>query len=165
MGALLFSPDGRIGKDAFLKGAVILLAFNFVLWLTWYIGPVAGFLGGVLAMSSVYCWACLFIKRLHDAGHSGGYFLIFLPVFLIIVYFLGSILTGVLSPEIAEVALEIQNLQKEDENPDPNEIMELAAPMFSAMRVPFAASFLITGFAIAKFANAILKPDGPNRFD
>ena len=157
MGNLLFSPDGRIGRQEFQKGAVILLAVNFFLWPTWYVSLGLGLLAATLSLGLVYCWACLFIKRLHGAGKSGWLFLPYFLCFVIVSYMLGSMLMGMLSPDIVKEAMEFQ--QSIDPN---NRDLEAEFPFykkfFKAMAIPFAAAYFIVGSAIAFITNANL-PD------
>lgn len=70
MGNLLFSPSGRIGPAAYMKGIIILAIIGFLLNFVVLLGPIGsvlGFLGIVL----FYCFIALGIKRSHDAGKSG----------------------------------------------------------------------------------------------
>jgi uncharacterized membrane protein YhaH (DUF805 family) len=62
--ALFLSPEGRLGRQNFWIGVLILFAANVVLgWI-----PLIGFL--VWAMC-LYASICLYSKRLHDMGKSG----------------------------------------------------------------------------------------------
>lgn len=70
-GKLLFSADGRIGRQSFWIGFLILLGVGVVLgWI-----PI---LGAVALIALIYPWICLFSKRFHDMGRSG--WLAILPV-------------------------------------------------------------------------------------
>lgn len=61
---LLFSADGRIGRQTFWIGWLILLGVNVVLsWIP--------FLGFLISLAALYCSICVFSKRLHDMGKSG----------------------------------------------------------------------------------------------
>lgn len=61
---LFFSADGRIGRQEFWIGFLVLLGagvvFNFI--------PL---IGQLLGLVSIWCWICLYSKRLHDMGKSG----------------------------------------------------------------------------------------------
>ena len=60
---LFLSPNGRISRQPFWIGALILFVVGFVLkWI-----PVVNLLTIVL----IYPWVCLYSKRLHDMGKSG----------------------------------------------------------------------------------------------
>lgn len=62
--SLFFSAEGRIGRSAFWIGWLVLLGVNVVLgWI-----PLVGWL---LSLVAIYCYVCLYSKRLHDLGKSG----------------------------------------------------------------------------------------------
>lgn len=158
MGKLLFSPEGRIGPDMFKKGAVILLAANFFMWLAWYVSFGVGLLVGLVSFALIYCWACLFIKRFHDAGKSGASFALVLLIFIILVYLISNVLLAALSPEVIEMVADVQ------ENLDPNEpdidyMMESYTKIFQAFAIPYAVGYLVTGAGVAFVTNKILKSD------
>ena len=82
---LFFSADGRIGRQAFWVGFLILLGAGVVLgWI-----PI---LGALISIALIYPWVCLFSKRFHDMGKSGWFAL--LPVALPAVFFAIAIATG-----------------------------------------------------------------------
>ncbi|MBU4435238.1 MAG: DUF805 domain-containing protein [Alphaproteobacteria bacterium] len=61
---LFFSPEGRIGRQAFWIGWLCLLGANVVAgWV-----PV---LGWMLSLASIYGSVCIHTKRLHDMGQTG----------------------------------------------------------------------------------------------
>ncbi|MFZ4606034.1 MAG: DUF805 domain-containing protein [Caulobacter sp.] len=61
---LFFSPDGRIGRQSFWIGWLVLLGVNVVLgWI-----PLIGW---ALSLVTIYCNVCITAKRLHDMGKSG----------------------------------------------------------------------------------------------
>lgn len=62
--SLFFSADGRIGRQSYWIGWLVLLGVNVVLgWI-----PLLGWL---LSLVTVYCWVCVSSKRFHDMGKSG----------------------------------------------------------------------------------------------
>lgn len=62
--SLFLSTDGRIGRQNFWIGWAIIFGVNIVLgWI-----PLIGFL---ISIASIYCWVCVYAKRLHDMGKSG----------------------------------------------------------------------------------------------
>jgi uncharacterized membrane protein YhaH (DUF805 family) len=61
---LLFSPEGRIGQRDFWIGFLILFVGGVLI-------HAVALVGTVVWLLSVYCWVCLFAKRLHDMGRSG----------------------------------------------------------------------------------------------
>jgi uncharacterized membrane protein YhaH (DUF805 family) len=74
--SLLLSPSGRIGREDFWIGFLILCALSVVLLMI-------PFLGHVALLATTYCWICLYIKRLHDLGRPAG--LIAIPYLIWIV--------------------------------------------------------------------------------
>lgn len=79
---LFFSPEGRIGRQAFWIGWLVLLGVNVVLgWI-----PLIGF---VLSLVTIYCNICVTSKRLHDMGKSG--FLQVIPILLCSALSIGAI--------------------------------------------------------------------------
>jgi uncharacterized membrane protein YhaH (DUF805 family) len=79
---LFFSADGRIGRSAFWMGWLMLVGVNVVLgWI-----PLIGWL---LSLVTIYCFVCVYSKRLHDMGKSG--FLQIWPMILCIVLLVGGV--------------------------------------------------------------------------
>jgi uncharacterized membrane protein YhaH (DUF805 family) len=79
--SLFFSAEGRIGRQAFWIGWLVLLGVHVV----------AGHLpliGQVLSLAAVFAWVCLSTKRLHDMGRTGWWQL--LPILLGPVLVIGS---------------------------------------------------------------------------
>lgn len=61
---LFLSPEGRIGRQAFWIGWLVLLGVNVVAgWL-----PV---IGAIISLATIYCSVCIHTKRLHDMGQTG----------------------------------------------------------------------------------------------
>lgn len=91
MANLLFSPSGRIGPSAFLKGVGILAAIGAVITVI----PMFSYqLGGILSLVSLVLLVPLFmllIKRLHDSGKSGWLSILFLILIVIIATVLQSV--------------------------------------------------------------------------
>ena len=153
MGNLLFSPDGTIGKADFTKGAVILLAANFVLWLAWLVNFGIGGLAGLMSLVLIYCWGCLFVKRFKAAGKSGAMFVLVFFVFLFLSYILANLLMLSLSPDMVVKAEELQALSQSDpENIEA--LLPLMNELMGAMVVPYAVAYFIAGAFIAFVTNA-----------
>jgi len=164
MGNLLFSASGRIDAQSFKRGAVILLTINVLLWQAWLISLGAGVIAFFASLVLIYCWGCLFAKRLHDASKSGWMYLLIFFIFQVVSYIVGSVLFGVLSPEIV---IEAQELQEtiDMNNPDVEYLLGVYDRMFKAMSLPFATSYLAVGLALSFGINAMLKTDPePNQY-
>lgn len=156
MGNLLFSPQGQIGRAAFHKGAVILLAINFFAWLAWYGGLGIGSMIALLSFGLIYNWACLFIKRFRDAGQPTWLFLPVLIGFAIISYVLGGVFSEVLVPEVTQEVLELQETM-DPRNPDLDVVLPVYTRVFKAIAIPYAAAYLIAGSLLAFLINAKMR--------
>lgn len=156
MGNLLFSGTGRIGRQDFTKGAVILLAINFFLWLAWFVNMGVGSLAALASLVLIYCWGCLFAKRLNDAGKSPAIFIAAFFGFVVLSYILANILALALSPDLAVKAAELQTLSQDDpENIEA--LIPLMTGLMKALVVPYAVSYFIAGAIVAFGFNAALK--------
>ena len=97
---VLLSSKGRTGSRTFLRGlSVITAAFIIVQIANTFISPIFG----ILVYPMVYVYVCLFSKRLHDAGHSGWFYLLFLIGYGVV----GSIVSALLMPILSPVAFEM----------------------------------------------------------
>lgn len=70
MGNLLFSPSGRIGPSAYMKGIIIIAVIGAILGLLPLLSPALAVLG-IVGLVTFYIFIALGIKRSHDAGKSG----------------------------------------------------------------------------------------------
>ena len=68
---LLFSPSGRIGPSAYMKGIIIYAVIGFVLAVLMAAVPSLALLGLPVGLALLYIFIALGIKRSHDAGKSG----------------------------------------------------------------------------------------------
>ena len=163
MGKLLFSSGGRINQEKFYKGAVILLAINFFGWLAWFGGLAAGMLASLFSLVLIYCWGCLFAKRLHDAGKSGYLYLVLLLIFIVISWLMGALLMGIFTPEVVDFQVELQEIssRKTPTMDDVVDMFNLIERMYVMTAIPKAISFLLSGALIAFGVNAKLRSD-PN---
>lgn len=169
---LLFSPNGRIDSASFMKGAIILLALNFFLWLAWFINLPLALLAGLVSLMSIYCWACLFVKRFHDAGRTGWLFPAVLIAFLILAFTVMPIFVSLFLPVDAELANKAEEMRQIQEDvagsSDPEDLRLMMSTMFElyqsiAMRQ--AIVFFLTGLLLAFGINKFLKTDPePNRW-
>ncbi|MEM5516890.1 DUF805 domain-containing protein [Henriciella sp. AS95] len=68
MSNLLFSPQGRILKNRFWQGLVVLTVATVIFTaLPVYLGPM----WGMLSLLLIYPYICVYAKRFHDAGTTG----------------------------------------------------------------------------------------------
>ena len=95
--SLFFSAEGRIGRQVFWIGWLMLLGAHVVAgWI-----PL---IGQVIGLVAVFAWVCLCTKRLHDMGRSGWWQLV--PVVLGPVLIVGSAMSigfGAILGEITNI--------------------------------------------------------------
>jgi uncharacterized membrane protein YhaH (DUF805 family) len=72
LAGLFLSARGRIPRARFWTGFGILMVLEIL--------SIFTFTGAILGLPLIYFWACLYSKRLHDAGRSGK--LAFIPLVL-----------------------------------------------------------------------------------
>ena len=92
--SLFFSAEGRIGRQMFWIGWLMLLGAHVVAgWI-----PL---IGQVIGLVAVFAWVCLCSKRLHDMGRSGWWQV--LPIVLGPVLIFGSALSIGFSAILGEI--------------------------------------------------------------
>ncbi|WP_300376576.1 DUF805 domain-containing protein [Henriciella sp.] len=68
MGNLLFNPQGRIQKNRFWQGLVLLTVASVIATaLPVYLGSIFG----LASLLLIYPYICVYVKRFHDAGTTG----------------------------------------------------------------------------------------------
>ena len=73
MGNLLFNPQGRILKNRFWQGLVVLtVASVIVTALPVYLGTMFG----IVSLLMIYPYICVYAKRFHDAGTTGWWVIV-----------------------------------------------------------------------------------------
>lgn len=107
MGNLLFSPSGRIGPSAYMKGIIIIAIINAVLGVLPLLSSALAALS-IAGLVTFYIFIALGIKRSHDAGKSGWmvltHLLLSFGVGAIVMILVGTI-TGVSLGDIFSTAL------------------------------------------------------------
>jgi uncharacterized membrane protein YhaH (DUF805 family) len=92
--SLFFAAEGRIGRQTFWVGWLMLLGVHVVAgWI-----PLIGW---ALGLAALFASVCLYTKRLHDMGRSGWWQL--LPILLGPVLIFGSAMTIGLGAIFAEI--------------------------------------------------------------
>lgn len=104
MGNLLFSPSGRIGPSAFMKGMMVLAAIGAVISLmglvSFQLAQILGFVAFLLIIPLFF----LLIKRTHDAGRSGWMSIVWF-ILWVVVYIIFSLIMGAVMPSGAEAEM------------------------------------------------------------
>ena len=166
MANLLFSPSGRIGPSAFLKGMAILAAIGAVITVlplfSYQLGTTLGLLSIVLLVPLFF----LVIKRLHDSGKSGWLSILF----VILIAIVGGVLQMVASSMFGgSAAAEMQAATEElaSSGAGFSEIMaasqelalEYGPAIAKATAIPSAIAGFVGTMAGAFLVNLILKQD------
>lgn len=161
---LLFSPNGQISPSEFSKGAVILLAFNFALWLIWFTNIWLALTAGLVALITIYCWACLFVKRLRHSGKSGFLYIPIFLLFLVLVGFVIPLLVTPLLPVSEESLADVQKMMemREDLKSNPPQTLGEVLPVYDQMFLVYQGVAL--RFAIVFFISGAITAFGINRF-
>lgn len=167
MSNLLFSPSGRIGPAAFLKGIGILAVIGAVITAL----PAISFeLGSTLSLASIILLVPMFflvIKRLHDAGKSGWLSILFIILIGIIAFVLQSVAQNMTGGDaMAELKAATDELAKSGGSL--NEIMSASAQLAAEYgptiakktAIPSAIAGFIGTMLSAFLINLILKQDG-----
>lgn len=164
---LFFSPNGQISPAEFSKGAVILLAFNFVLWLAWFTNVWVALFAGFIALMSIYAWACLFIKRLRFSGKSGFLFIPVFILFVVLAWMVVPLLVVPIMPVSEDSLLEFQKMDEMRANMQDNppktlgDVLPVYDQMFKVYQgfaLRFAIVFFIAGAITAFGLNRIIRP-------
>ncbi len=151
MGNLLFSPSGRIGPSAFMKGMMILAVIGAVISLTglvsFQISQILGFVSFLLIIPLFF----LLVKRSHDAGRSGWMSIVWF-ILWVIVFIIVSLILGAVMPSGAEAELKEALEGVIADGGGMGDIMELSKEMGPAVAkeaaIPSAISGLVgTGLA------------------
>ena len=152
MGSLLFSPSGRIGPSAYMRGMLIIGAIAAALNLVLLVSPALGMILGIIGLVFYVCLIMMGIKRSHDAGKSGWMSVTHLLLFFGVSAALGLLLNaiGMGVSEADEAAL-----QAAGETGDLGAVMELTGQIAQATAIPSAITtflaFAITAFLVNMF--------------
>lgn len=106
MGNLLFSPNGRIGRNRFWQGMVILTVLSVLT--TAGSVMVNEFLFGLLGIVLIYPYICVYGKRLHDIGTTAWWVLGILVANVIVSMILNAVLEGFFATsELRDIQIEV----------------------------------------------------------
>lgn len=162
MGNLLFSPSGRIGPSAFLKGLGIIALISALIQIV----PVFSFsLGTILGYASIillFPIFCLLIKRSHDGGKSGWmsivWFILMIIISGVLGYFVGQATGGDVLAEMKELT------DAAGQEGDIGAVFEIAKEYGPKIAQKTAIPSAVAGFVGTMLAgfliNLIIKQDG-----
>ena len=160
MGNLLFSPNGRIGPQRFLKGAIIIGVIGALLCLTGFLNVMIFAFAIILACLLVIPFILMGIKRAHDAGKSGWFNLVYVVIGLVVYFALTFVLTLIgLAPSTAEQLASQERLEEVQGSGDIAEVMAVMNDVMGPLIIPTALVFLLTPVIAAFVANLISKQD------
>lgn len=162
IGQLLFNPNGRIGPRTFWRGVILLLAIMIVLQvLSVYGGTILGGILGLLSLAMPYLYLCVYGKRLHDAGRSAWWYLLFLAAYIIGNSILQSVLLPVFSPQAAELQQEMAALMEEGRF---TEIFAYGPEIARLSLFTTLLTLIVMNAALGWLAARLKSEPGPNRF-
>ncbi|MEM6535965.1 MAG: DUF805 domain-containing protein [Pseudomonadota bacterium] len=105
MGDLLFSANGRLGRNRFWQGLVILTVASVLITAGSVMVNTAI---GLLSIVLIFPYVCIYAKRLHDAGFTGWFVILIWFGSLILNFMFGLFLGPFLSsPETVAMQEEI----------------------------------------------------------
>ncbi len=162
MGNLLFSPSGRIGPSAYMKGMIVLAVISAVISIIPLFSPGLAMILGLASIILIIPFVFLGIKRSHDAGKSGWmvltHILLFIGVSVALTFILGALGLGP-SPEM-EAAVNAAG-----ESGDLGEVMRLSGEMAKESAIPSAVASLVGTLLSAYLVNMFNKQDsGDNQY-
>jgi uncharacterized membrane protein YhaH (DUF805 family) len=105
MGNLLFNPNGRIARNRFFQGMVVLtVASVLIVAGNTMVSKMIGFLNLLM----IFPYICVFGKRLHDAGTTAWWVLVIWLGSMLVAFILGLVLGGFfMTPEMVEIQEEM----------------------------------------------------------
>lgn len=163
MGNLLFSPSGRIGPSAYMKGMIVLAVISGLAGATLFLGSIFMPLVMMLIMLIlIFPFSMTGIKRSHDAGKSG--WMVVTHILLWVgIYFALSILFEKLgfgpTPEQQEALQALQG------STDLVAMSEVGGPIIKAAALPTMIVHIMTTIVTAYLVNMFNKQDsGDNQY-
>lgn len=101
MGDLLFNPNGRIGRNRFWQGMVILTVLSLlVVAANTMVSPMVG----IISLLLIYPYICVYGKRLHDAGTT-AWWVIAIWLGSLVISFIFGLVVGpfFMTPEMIDI--------------------------------------------------------------
>ncbi len=162
MGELLFSPNGRIGPEAFMRGAWVLIIAAFVIALLPIISPILAIVS-IVQLVFIWCWIALWVKRYHDSGQSGWMCLVPIVTYVVLSWLVSAVMMIFL---VSSSGI-IEALENADETSNSEDVF--GTLMTGGQGAPFifgsALAAAALSFAVAFVFNKIIRSDpAPNMY-
>lgn len=161
MGDLLFNPNGRILKNRFWQGLVVLTVASVIFQAVQVkLGSSFGFVGALLffalGITMLYAEICVYAKRFHDAGTTGWWILaVWVGSFIV-----STILSSMFSPMfMGEQGIAIQEEMMERMAQGEFMIAMEAAEALGELVLPLTIASIVVNAVIMGFIVGSLKTD------
>jgi uncharacterized membrane protein YhaH (DUF805 family) len=136
---------GRIGPVAFRNAAIVLILVGAGFSLLPLALPALTF-WSYLSLLLIYPWAVIWVKRLHDAGKSGKWFLAIVAAWFAVGAAAGWFISNRFAPAMPA-------------KPDPAAIWALMAERMQAIALPNTIASVVIALAFALVINEELKSE------
>jgi uncharacterized membrane protein YhaH (DUF805 family) len=153
MVSLFFSPQGRIGKGQFWIGVIVLLVVGIGLSVAQRFSPQSvALVFALLSIVLIYPSVCVYVKRLHDAGKSGWWYLL-----VILIAFIANAIASVVlfAPYFSELA---------EMTPGSPELQARTQQITEVITLPLVGISLVISLGIALIVSMLPSDPGENRF-
>jgi len=108
---VLLNPKGRIGPRDFLRGLILLTGAGTIIQVLTVVATIGA---AILQYPMLWAYFCVFAKRLHDAGQTAWFNVLFLFGFVVVSSILNAVLLPVLSPQMMTLMTQIQEIGLKD---------------------------------------------------
>lgn len=161
MGNLLFNPNGRIARQRFWQGMIVLTVASVVVSAgAWLIHPSIG----LLSYALIFPYICVYGKRLHDAGQSAWWVIaiwisavIVQVIVLIILMF--TVWPAFMSPEQKEIFREVMELSEQGDTAEAMKGVEILMTSLEGLMQRSSLFLMVATNALFAMIIGFLKTD------
>lgn len=159
---LLFNPNGRIGQRDFLRGVILLTGFMIIAMILEAFAPfyISGMIS-LLTLGTIYCYLCVYGKRLHDTGRTAWFFLAVLVGFFILSNIVNAILLSIFAPGAGELTEEMWYLLRRG---DTQEAMGHMSVINKMTIIPRMVTLIFVNGVLAYFAAKLTSDPAVNKY-
>jgi len=159
-----FSPNGRLQTQDFYRAIIVLVGLFLVSnIIQTFAAAGLAMMFSILSFVFLYCYFCVFAKRLHDSRRTGWFFLLFLLGYLVISTIISAILTPILAPAAMELAREQGELLGSG-TLDLNDVMAYAQEISKKSFLPATLTLLATNATLAYIAGNLRSDPRDNEY-